>query len=139
MPKNLIITADIQNWNKIYEFITNYFKKSNLSKKNRFEIIVSSEEIFSNILHHSRTAVNDEIVVSVDFEPIAKMASVVFKYGGIEFNPLKISLPDVSVSLSKRKMGGLGLLIVKNFTDDILYTYSDGRNILKISKKIIDF
>lgn len=139
MPKNLIITADIQNWNKIYEFITNYFKKSNLSKKNRFEIIVSSEEIFSNILHHSRTAVNDEIVVSVDFEPIAKMASVVFKYGGIEFNPLKISLPDVSVSLSKRKMGGLGLLIVKNFTDDILYTYSGGRNILKISKKIIDF
>lgn len=139
MPKNLIITADIQNWNKIYEFITNYFKKSNLSKKNRFEIIISSEEIFSNILHHSRTAVNDEIVVSVDFEPIAKMASVVFKYGGIEFNPLKISLPDVSVSLSKRKMGGLGLLIVKNFTDDILYTYSGGRNILKISKKIIDF
>lgn len=139
MPKNLIITADIQNWNKIYEFITNYFKKSNLSKKNRFEIIISSEEIFSNILHHSRTTVNDEIVVSVDFEPIAKMASVVFKYGGIEFNPLKISLPDVSVSLSKRKMGGLGLLIVKNFTDDILYTYSDGRNILKISKKIIDF
>lgn len=139
MPKKLIITADIQNWNKIYEFITNYFKKSNLSKKNRFEIIVSSEEIFSNILHHSRTAVNDEIVVSVDFEPIAKMASVVFKYGGIEFNPLKISLPDVSVSLGKRKIGGLGLLIVKNFTDDILYTYSDGRNILKISKKIIDF
>ncbi len=139
MPKKLIITADIQNWNKIYEFITNYFKKSNLSQKNRFEIIVSSEEIFSNILHHSCTAINDEIVVSVDFEPIAKMASVVFKYGGIEFNPLKISLPDVSVSLSKRKMGGLGLLIVKNFTDDILYTYSDGRNILKISKKIIDF
>lgn len=139
MPKKLIITADIQNWNKIYEFITNYFKKSNLSQKNRFEIIVSSEEIFSNILHHSRTAVNDEIVVSVDFEPIAKMASVVFKYGGIEFNPLKISLPDVSVSLGKRKIGGLGLLIVKNFTDDILYTYSDGRNILKISKKIIDF
>ena len=139
MPKNLIITADIQNWNKIYEFITNYFKKSNLSKKNRFEIIIQSEEIFSNILHHSCTAVNDEIVVSVDFEPIAKMASVVFKYGGIEFNPLKISLPDVSVSLSKRKIGGLGLLIVKNFTDDILYTYSGGRNILKISKKIIDF
>ena len=139
MPKNLIITADIQNWNKIYEFITNYFKKSNLSKKNRFEIIVSSEEIFSNIFLYSRTAVNDEILVSLDFEPIAKMASVVFKYGGIEFNPLKISLPDVSVSLSKRKMGGLGLLIVKNFTDDILYTYSDGRNILKISKKIIDF
>ena len=139
MPKKLIITADIQNWNKIYEFITNYFKKSNLSQKNRFEIIVSSEEIFSNILHHSRTAVNDEIVVSVDFEPIAKMASVVFKYGGIEFNPLKISLPDVSVSLGKRKIGGLGLLIVKNFTDDILYTYSGGRNILKISKKIIDF
>ena len=139
MSKSLIVTADVQNWGKIYAFITNYFKKNNLSKKNIFAIVISSEEIFSNILHHSCTTTDDKIVASVDYDPLEKTASVVFKYGGIEFNPLETNLPDVRTPPSERKLGGLGLLIVKNFTDDIAYTYMGGKNILKISKKIIDF
>ncbi len=139
MSKSLIITAEVKNWDKIYAFITNYFKKSNLSKKNIFAIVISSEEIFSNILHHSCATTDDKIIISADCNPLEKTASVVFKYGGIEFNPLKTDLPDVSTPPSERKLGGLGLLILKNFADNIAYTYLDGKNILKISKKIIDF
>lgn len=138
MTKSLIVTADIQNWNKIYEFITKYFEKSGLSKKNIFGIVISSEEIFSNILHHSHAAVHDDISISADYQALAKTASIVFKYGGMEFNPLETHLPDVNVPPHKRKLGGLGLLIIKNFTDNIKYTYTGDKNILEISKKIIE-
>ena len=62
-----------------------------------------------------------------------------FKYGGVEFNPLNRELPDICLPLHKRKPGGLGLLIVKKFTDNVTYTYSGGKNILKISKKMTEF
>lgn len=139
MSKNLIITTEVKNWDRIYEFITKYFKKSGLSKKNIFKILISVEEIFSNILHHSRAELGDEIDISADFDALENTASVVFKYGGMRFNPLEVGLPDVRLPLHKRKLGGLGLLIVKNFTDDVKYTYIGGKNVLKIYKKITDF
>lgn len=139
MSKSLIITTDVKNWDKIYEFITKYFKKNNLSKKSIYKILISTEEIFSNILHHSCSESGDEIEISTDFDPLENIASVVFKYGGMEFNPLGKELPDISLPPYKRKLGGLGLLIVKKFADDVTYKYSGGKNILEISKKIIDF
>lgn len=139
MSKKLIITAEIQNWNKIYEFITKYFQKKGLSKKNVFAMLISSEEIFSNILHHSCTDCGDEITVLATHRPLEKTMSVVFKYGGVEFNPLNAQLPDVRLPLHKRKLGGLGLLIVNKFTDNINYTYTNGKNVLEILKKIVDY
>lgn len=139
MSKNILISPDVKNWSKIYVFIHQYFTQIGLSHKNVFGILISSEEIFSNVLRHSRATADEKIIISVNYEPLAKTASVVFKYGGVEFDPLKTELPDVSLPPGRRKPGGLGLLIVKNFTDDIVYTYSSGKNILKIFKKIVDF
>ncbi|MDO4199232.1 MAG: ATP-binding protein [Clostridia bacterium] len=139
MSKKLIISSDVKNWNKIYEFINKYFTENNLPKKMIFGILVSSEEIFSNIIRHSRSKIHDEIIISVENNHSAKMVSLVFKYGGVEFNPIDADSPDVSVPLDKREIGGLGLVIVKNFIDDISYTYLEGKNILKISKKVVDF
>ncbi len=138
MSKSIIISPEVKNWDKIYDFIYKYFRKNNLSQKSVFEILISSEEIFSNIIYHSCTETYDEVIISADYQILANTASVVFKYGGVEFNPLKNKLPDVSLPLYKRRLGGLGLLIVKNFTDGVTYTYSGGKNILKISKKVAD-
>lgn len=139
MSKKLIIASEVKNWDKIYEFIHKYFTKKSLPQKRIFEMLVSSEEIFSNIIRHSHSEISEKITISVDCEPLEKTASVVFKYGGVQFSPLDADSPDVSLPSRERELGGLGLLIVKNLVDDVLYTYSDGKNILKISKKITDF
>ena len=137
MSKELIITIDVKNWNKIYEFITKYFKTNGLPIKSIFGILISSEEIFSNIVRHSHSEAREEVFISANYEYLEKTVSVVFKYGGVEFNPLNKESPDVSLPPYKRRLGGLGLLIVKNFTDKFTYKYSGGKNIVEISKKVI--
>ncbi|MBR2578642.1 MAG: ATP-binding protein [Clostridia bacterium] len=124
---------------KFTNLLPNISKKTIYQKKSIYKILISTEEIFSNILHHSCSESGDEIEISTDFDPLENIASVVFKYGGMEFNPLGKELPDISLPPYKRKLGGLGLLIVKKFADDVTYKYSGGKNILEISKKIIDF
>ena len=55
---------------------------------------------------------------------------------GVPYNPLETSDPDISLSAEDREIGGLGIYIVKKSMDDISYEYKDGKNILKIKKKV---
>ena len=102
-------------------------------------MLVSAEEIFSNIIHHSRINIGDEIEIHIDYDCSNRVMTLNFKYEGIEFNPSEADIPDVNMSFDKRSPGGLGLLIVKRFTDSITYKRSCGKNILEISKKAVDF
>ena len=58
-----------------------------------------------------------------------------FRDRGIPFNPLLKDDPDTTLSAEERKIGGLGIFMVKKSMDDISYRYEDGQNILRIIKK----
>ncbi|MBR4375671.1 MAG: ATP-binding protein, partial [Spirochaetia bacterium] len=51
------------------------------------------------------------------------------------FNPLAKADPDVTLSAEERKIGGLGIFMVKKSMDSVEYEYRDGKNILTISKR----
>ena len=58
---------------------------------------------------------------------------------GIPYNPLENKDPDVTLDIEKRKIGGLGIFLVKEMMDEVSYEYADGKNILKLKKEFIDF
>ena len=43
---------------------------------------------------------------------------------------------DITLSAEERKIGGLGILMVKKSMDAVDYTYEGGKNILTIKKSI---
>ena len=55
---------------------------------------------------------------------------------GIPYNPLENKDPDVTLDIEKRKIGGLGIFLVKEMMDEVSYEYADGQNILKIKKNL---
>ena len=40
------------------------------------------------------------------------------------------------VDIEKRKIGGLGIFLVKEMMDEVSYEYADGKNILKLKKNL---
>ena len=54
--------------------------------------------------------------------------------GGIPYNPLEKEDPDVTLSAEERKIGGLGIYIVKKNMDEMRYEYSDEKNHLSMKK-----
>ena len=44
--------------------------------------------------------------------------------------------PDVTLGAEERTIGGLGIFLTKKTMDDASYEYKDGRNILRLKKKI---
>ena len=58
--------------------------------------------------------------------------TVIFKDNGKPFNPLLVQEPDVTLPLSQRRAGGLGIFIVKKLMSDISYAYESGQNVLTL-------
>jgi anti-sigma regulatory factor (Ser/Thr protein kinase) len=44
--------------------------------------------------------------------------------------------PDTGLSWDKRRIGGLGIFLLRRKMDDVRYAYVDHKNVLTIEKKI---
>ena len=57
---------------------------------------------------------------------------MIFEDDGMKYDPTDVSEPDLTVSVSEREPGGLGILMVRKLSKDFIYQYIDGKNVLKI-------
>lgn len=58
--------------------------------------------------------------------------------GGVAFNPLERDMPDVSLPLEERQIGGLGIFLTLQMMDEVLYKREENENILTIKKRVND-
>ena len=75
----------------------------------------------------------------MDIEAIIRkeVLEFVITDSGTPFDPTVAPEADVSLSLEDRPIGGLGIFLVKNIMDTVNYERTDGKNILKMTKKLV--
>lgn len=61
---------------------------------------------------------------------------VVFSDSGLPFDPTQAREPDITLKASERKVGGMGIHLVRKTMDEVEYQYVRGKNVLTIRKKI---
>ena len=54
------------------------------------------------------------------------------------FNPLERDMPDVSLPLEERQIGGLGIFLTVQMMNNVSYEHVGNENVLTIKKKIDD-
>ena len=59
-----------------------------------------------------------------------------FEDGGMPFNPLEQKTPNTKLSWKKRRIGGLGIFLLRRKMDDVRYVYENHKNVLTIEKVI---
>jgi serine/threonine-protein kinase RsbW len=55
---------------------------------------------------------------------------------GPPFDPLSLPPPDVTASLEERRVGGLGVFLVRQMMDEVSYQRTGKRNQLRTSKRV---
>ena len=132
-----VFNANIENTEEVILYVEKYLINEKCSPKAQMQINVAIDEIFSNICHYAYKGDDKgNVRISVSFDPTKENVTISFEDRGIPYNPLEKEDPDVESSLEDRKIGGLGIFIVKQTMDDVAYENDNGHNILTITKNI---
>ena len=91
------------------------------------KINIVFDEIYTNIVNYSKAT-----LATVSYKIEGGKLCLTFIDNGIAYNPLEADDPDVTLSAEERKIGGLGIFMVKKMTESMTYEYTDGKNMLTL-------
>ena len=124
--------SDVNELDSVLSFIHGIVNEK-INSKESMKLDVVIEEIFVNICHYAYDDLgNVDIEVSLGKEKL----TIIFIDTGKKFNPLEKEDPNIKLSSEDRKIGGLGIFMVKKMMDKVDYKYKDKKNILLVEKKI---
>jgi anti-sigma regulatory factor (Ser/Thr protein kinase) len=99
------------------------------------ELNVALDEVLNNIISYGfEDGEQSRIQVALTYRPGEITAQV--EDSGKPFDPLQVPTPDLTVPLKDRQIGGLGIHFVRNLMDEVIYARVDGKNRLRLRKKI---
>ena len=129
--------ASLDQLEKVQDFVLEQLKPYPYTGRTQVQLDVAVEELFVNIAHYAYPEGEEGWVLMrcwVDSAPL--QITVQFIDGGKPFNPLAKEDPDTTLPAEERRIGGLGILMVKRSMDAVCYANQDGKNILTITKRL---
>jgi anti-sigma regulatory factor (Ser/Thr protein kinase) len=105
-----------------------------IAKTELRQIMVIIEEVFSNIVRFAFTD-KKEHLVDIQLTLSDDQIDISIKDDGIAFNPLDYHMSE-DKDPTNSETGGMGLTLIKTFSNHIDYQRISGNNHLKITKKI---
>ena len=127
--------AKFEFLDEMRDFVGNIARVGGFDEKDVYNIQLATDEAASNIIEHAYEGVTDGILdLSCDMDKNA-ITIILVDYGE-PFDPSVIPLPDLKADLSERKIGGLGIFLMRKLMDEVHYEpREDKRNVLTMIKR----
>ncbi len=129
------IENNISEIAKVVEWIEGIKEKLDFPMKLVFDITLSLDEILTNIISYGFDDSNRHII-GISYEYNFGILELTIIDDGKVFNPLESNAPDLDLDIDDMEIGGLGIMLVKEKMDNVLYSRKNERNILILKKKI---
>ena len=134
--KELTLEAVAENIPAVTDFVNTELETLGCSFAVQAQIDIAIDELFGNIAIYAYKPGTGPATVQVEIEDDPVSVIITFLDNGKAFNPLEREDPDITLPARKRKPGGLGIFMVRKTMDNVDYEYREGKNILRIRKKI---
>ena len=133
---NYQFNADIKSMEEMISPIISALEEINANHQKVYQINLALEEILANIANYAYPSKEGKIYISYEINEDLNELKVIIKDNGEPFNPLEKEDPNLNLPVEKRKIGGLGIYIVKNMVNDIKYQRHNNQNVLEFVKKL---
>ncbi len=133
--KSIKLPARLENLEKLVEFAISCARDWKIDEEKIPDIHLVVDEACTNIIHYAYPAgeVGDlELTCSLTGERFL----ISIRDWGKEFDPTKLSDPDLDLGLEDRPIGGLGVFLIKKYSGVLHYAREDGTNLLRIEMKL---
>lgn len=134
--KTLNVKSRTENLSLIRDFINSSASEINIPKDIVENIILAVDEACTNIIKHAyKNAPDGNILIKV--KPTSKKFVVSIIDNGISFNPDTVPEPDLQKYYRQKRVGGLGIYLMKTLMDEVKYISKPGKyNEVLLSKNI---
>ncbi|MDR2760149.1 MAG: ATP-binding protein [Spirochaetaceae bacterium] len=130
--REMTFPAALDNLDRLLAWIETALEDYSCPVKTGIQIAMVAEEIFVNIADYAYPEKNGEVTVRTG--RAGEAFAVQFEDGGESFDPLDWPNPKTTGSIEERKIGGLGIYLIKKMTDRVAYLRLNDKNLLTILK-----
>jgi serine/threonine-protein kinase RsbW len=135
--KRIIIQSDLSELDKVRNFISDISPQFNIDKKQSFNIALAVDEACTNIIKYSHNEILEKEIIIEATKSNNELIIRIFDEGE-PFDPSEAKLPDLETHIKKFTRGGLGIHIIRNLVDNIIYhpKLNTNQNVLELRKMI---
>lgn len=133
--ENLLqLTADLDDLAAIRQFVTESAEQLGCKTDAVDDMIVAFNEAVTNSIVHGYNRQAGSITVIVRRQE--DKLEVCLRDDAPPFDPTAVPAPDITKPLEQRRPGGMGVHMMRHFTDNLHYCFTiDGQNELRLVKK----
>ena len=135
MKRHTSVPSDAAQLSILTQFLQEFWSGADLPPAERVTFELALEEIFMNVLMHGSPA-GRVPRVEMSLALCDGCLTLMIEDDGPSFDPLSLPAPDVTASLEERRVGGLGVYLVRQMMDAVSYQRLGGRNQLSMTKRV---
>lgn len=127
--------AKFEFLDEIREFVGQIARENGFGDKDVYNIQLATDEAASNVIEHAYVGRTDGVLdLSCGMNKQGLVITLVDH--GAPFDPSEVPLPDLQADLSDRKIGGLGIFLMRKLMDEVHYqSNADTSNALTMLKR----
>jgi len=131
----LRIRNDLDEMVRLREAVLNFAQENSLSEDIIFALDLCLEELITNVIFYGYQD-QTEHSIEINLNLNGGILTLRIVDDGKEFDPTRLPEPNLDLPLEERKIGGLGVHLVRNYVDTMQYRRENSQNILTIQKKV---
>lgn len=126
--RHLTIKSTTENLLKVREFIKAAAEDCLFPEETVEKIVLAVDEACTNIIKHAYNYSPDGLI-NISISVANKKFIVAITDNGERFDPETVPEPDIREYYKKKKVGGLGMYLMKKLMDEVKYsTLDDNKN-----------
>lgn len=123
--KELLVKSTTDNLAVIRDFIKSAANQSGFSEDSTGKIILAVDEACTNIIKHAyKYSPEGNILIKIKFNDPKFSISITDE--GSHFDPNKVPEPDLREYYKQKRIGGLGMFLIKKLMDEVNYSTLSG-------------
>jgi anti-sigma regulatory factor (Ser/Thr protein kinase) len=127
--------ANFHNLDEIRDFVGEAARQAGFSEKEIYSIQLAADEASTNIIEHAYAEIKNG-KIEIDCSITGGELKIVMRDNGKSFDPSSVPEPNVKAELSERKIGGLGMYLMRKLMDDVVYeSFPNAGNTLTMIKR----
>jgi len=131
----LTLVSRLEEIERLAQAVEAFGAAHHLSDEVIFALNLSLDEVVTNVISYAYADVHDH-AIDVHLRLDGDVLRAEVSDDGRPFNPVLVPSPNLDAPIEERRIGGLGVHLVRELMDSLDYRREANRNVLTLTKRV---